>query len=670
MSFLFNIFTSSQNQDEGSSSDSDHSDVSKSENSSGLTQDGSRDLAQGVEDMKHVGQISEFDYYSPKNHPRQGYNTKPVQEQFDYRSQHKPVQEQFDYRSQHKPIQEQLDTEGHVPRYSQRKRQTRNKDHSPPKKRMLVRNVTSNIEKTLSSQTEEIESEKDIDKICAFCKQGSKYSQLLGPYSKVGSSRHVYIHEICGKWAPDLVEYSTNLLYPPPRKFNVSLFKAIARSSSIKCAFCKKKGAAIGCVESKCRNSYHIHCAFKDKAMFLKVENLLQKNKIISIMRAMYCRDCNPIQSTLASSPTKPINMNEYIIEKKLLLGEIKELTATFLMVKDITGKRSYRGKNQSEITFLGNEETHWVDTDDIPSDIIGDEPSKSLPSTDAEESEQDDDVCDICKKADSPVKNPIVYCDGEGCEVQVHKNCYAIRKIPKADWLCNRCAANAPPTIACSKCSSTKPSGAMTCKFGVWTHINCLDENLKMQFLRGKSYSNVQTRRSSMARLTARDRNDIWEIIFRSETVAKCPICRINVIKKEGSFQCAHVDAHAKGCGETAQDEIWNMLPSCAKCNLTCNTKNLLDFMDSSIMMRPHIKPLLFLKTKSIIRSKIHTAPMSTEDIIKSGSLKNVIQGIYNPKNMGSLSRLLDLSSQEHHNLFVNYEDQAPEYFYSKFLK
>ena len=55
MSFLFNIFTSSQNQDEGSSSDSDHSDVSKSENSSGLTQDyGSRDLAQGVEDMKHV----------------------------------------------------------------------------------------------------------------------------------------------------------------------------------------------------------------------------------------------------------------------------------------------------------------------------------------------------------------------------------------------------------------------------------------------------------------------------------------------------------------------------------------------------------------------------------------------------------------------------------------
>ena len=129
-------------------------------------------------------------------------------------------------------------------------------------------------------------------------------------------------------------------------------------------------------------------------------------------------------------------------------------------------------------------------------------------------------------------------------------------------------------------------------------------------------------------------------------------------------------MDAHAKGCGETAQDEIWNMLPSCAKCNLTCNTKNLLDFMDSSIMMRPHIKPLLFLKTKSIIRSKIHTAPMSTEDIIKSGSLKNVIQGIYNPKNMGSLSRLLDLSSQEHHNLFVNYEDQAPEYFYSKFLK
>ena len=43
---------------------------------------------------------------------------------------------------------------------------------------------------------------------------------------------------------------------------------------------------------------------------------------------------------------------------------------------------------------------------------------------------------------------------------------------------------------------------------------------------------------------------------------------------KKEESFQCAHIDATAKGKGKTAKEEIWNMVPSCAKCNLTCNTK------------------------------------------------------------------------------------------------
>ena len=75
--------------------------------------------------------------------------------------------------------------------------------------------------------------------------------------------------------------------------------------------------------------------------------------------------------------------------------------------------------------------------------------------------------------------------------------------------------------------------------------------------------------------------------------------------------------EAAAKGKGKTAQEEIWNMVPSCAKCNLTCNTKNLMDFMDDSIMMRPHIKPLLFLKVKSIIRSQMDCCPLSIKEIL-----------------------------------------------------
>jgi len=171
------------------------------------------------------------------------------------------------------------------------------------------------------------------------------------------------------------------------------------------------------------------------------------------------------------------------------------------------------------------------------------------------------------------------------------------------------------------------------------------------------------------MARITSRDRQDIWEIILREETHVKCPVCRINHIKKEGSFQCAHIDASAKGHGKTAQEEIWNMVPSCAKCNLTCNTKNLIDFMDDSIMMRPHIKPLLFLKVKSIIRSQMDCCPLTTKEILNKKNFTTVVAKLYKPKKMPSIARLLELSSDEHHNMFVEPDEPAPEHFYNKFL-
>ena len=47
---------------------------------------------------------------------------------------------------------------------------------------------------------------------------------------------------------------------------------------------------------------------------------------------------------------------------------------------------------------------------------------------------------------------------------------------------------------------------------------------------------------------------------------------------------------------------------------------------------------------------------------------LKDVVKAIFNPKNMPHISRLLELSSNEHHNLFVNHEEQAPSHFYRKF--
>ncbi len=56
-------------------------------------------------------------------------------------------------------------------------------------------------------------------------------------------------------------------------------------------------------------------------------------------------------------------------------------------------------------------------------------------------DSEDDDDTaCAICSGLDSKKRNPILLCDGPGCEFAVHKDCYQVAKVPKGDWFCKAC--------------------------------------------------------------------------------------------------------------------------------------------------------------------------------------------------------------------------------------
>ena len=531
------------------------------------------------------------------------------------------------------------------------------------------------------------EEQAEKDNKCAFCKMGKEGGeQVLGPYSKVGSSRKYYVHETCARWCPDLKEFSQSTLYPPPRRFNVLLIKAITRSSALKCAYCREKGAGIGCIDHKCKHSYHLPCAMKDGAAFVRIENFLQKQKIVPFLCGIYCRDCSPFHQHTPSTPNHPMNVYKMLQNNHFKPEEMKEMARTLLIVDKVVNEREGKKKKEVEVKFFGGNYSQWVQVEDVPDSLLRQRHSKMKKRSplynatseednneeeeEEEEEEADDEICDICKGEKSTNRNPIIYCDGKGCEVSVHKRCYGISSIPKGKWLCYRCAAQAPLNTRCSRCNSTKASQAMTCKFSEWVHVTCLNEDRKFQVAKGSSFSSVKTRRAlQMARITPRDRQDIWEIILREETHVKCPVCRINHIKKEGSFQCAHIDATAKGKGKTAQEEIWNMVPSCAKCNLTCNTKNLMDFMDDSIMMRPHIKPLLFLKVKSIIRSQMECCPLSIKDILSEKNFVTVVAKLYNPKKMTSIARLLKLSSEEHHNMFVEPDEPAPEHFYNKFL-
>lgn len=525
----------------------------------------------------------------------------------------------------------------------------------------------------------------ELDISCAFCKLGKKSNEkLLGPYSKVGSTKKYYVHKSCIKWCPDLQDFTKFTLYPPPRRFNVLLVKAITRSSGLKCAYCRKKGASVGCIERKCKHSYHLHCAQNDGAAFIMIENYLHHQKIVPFLYGIYCRDCNPLlRHSEPSGPHHPLNVSKMLRENRFSSAEVTELARVFYIADKVINTREAKKKKEVEVKFFGGDYSQWVQEEDVPESLLalhefklhnnltseGDDVAKYGITADEYEEEQEledsnEVVCDICKAEKSTKKNPIIFCDGKGCEVTVHKRCYSVSVVPKGKWMCYRCAAQAPLNLKCSKCNCAKASQAMTCKYGEWVHVTCLNNSKKNQVTKG------YRRMPQMARITPRDRQDIWEIILREEIYAKCPVCRINYIKKEGSFQCAHIDATAKGCGRTAQEEIWNMVPSCAKCNLTCNTKNLLDFMDDSIMMRPHIKPLLFLKIKSIIRSQMDCCPLSIKEILNEKNFITVVSKLYNPKKMTTIARLLELSSDEHHNMFVEPDEPAPLHFYKKFLK
>ncbi len=55
-----------------------------------------------------------------------------------------------------------------------------------------------------------------------------------------------------------------------------------------------------------------------------------------------------------------------------------------------------------------------------------------------AEQSDEDDAVCQICGLPDSEPPNEIFFCDG--CDKAVHQKCYNVPVIPEGDWFCKDC--------------------------------------------------------------------------------------------------------------------------------------------------------------------------------------------------------------------------------------
>ncbi|ORZ04002.1 hypothetical protein BCR43DRAFT_484343 [Syncephalastrum racemosum] len=86
-----------------------------------------------------------------------------------------------------------------------------------------------------------------------------------------------------------------------------------------------------------------------------------------------------------------------------------------------------------------------------------------------------EDDACAICEIDRGFKQNPIMFCDGEDCNLPVHKDCYGVVKVPQGDWFCARCEnirmKKPAENICCSQQSGAFKHTVMPGKF---MHVLC----------------------------------------------------------------------------------------------------------------------------------------------------------------------------------------------------
>nr|UST29501.1 trithorax-homolg [Haliclona caerulea] len=81
---------------------------------------------------------------------------------------------------------------------------------------------------------------------------------------------------------------------------------------------------------------------------------------------------------------------------------------------------------------------------------------------------------CCVCSDERGWDENPLVYCDGHGCNVAVHQACYGIVQVPKGPWFCRKCESQERiARVKCELCPS-KTGALKRTDTGGWAHVVC----------------------------------------------------------------------------------------------------------------------------------------------------------------------------------------------------
>jgi hypothetical protein len=81
---------------------------------------------------------------------------------------------------------------------------------------------------------------------------------------------------------------------------------------------------------------------------------------------------------------------------------------------------------------------------------------------------------CCVCSDERGFYENPLVYCDGQGCNVAVHQACYGIVCVPTGPWFCRKCESQERHArVRCELCPS-KDGALKRTDTGSWAHVVC----------------------------------------------------------------------------------------------------------------------------------------------------------------------------------------------------
>ncbi|XP_039983471.1 protein AF-10 [Xiphias gladius] len=96
---------------------------------------------------------------------------------------------------------------------------------------------------------------------------------------------------------------------------------------------------------------------------------------------------------------------------------------------------------------------------------------------------------CCVCSDERGWAENPLVYCDGHGCNVAVHQACYGIVQVPTGPWFCRKCESQERAArVRCELCphkdgALKRTDNGVYLKPSNWLSAKCL-----LQILGGTS--------------------------------------------------------------------------------------------------------------------------------------------------------------------------------------